>query len=976
MKFRNMTNASEELSPAELPRPGEQGAVYLVDISGYVFRAFYALPPLTSSKGEPTGAIYGVTSMLLKLVRERQPHMLAVVMDSPGKSFRHEAYDQYKATRPAHPPDLAKQMGHVREVADAYAIPCYAQPGVEADDLIATLTKAARARGHRVVIVSADKDLLQLVGDGVWMLDTMRDKAFGPLETHEKMGVRPDQVRDFLALTGDSSDNIPGVPSVGPKTAVELLREHQTLEGIYERVEDIKKKALKQKLIDHRDLAFISQRLVSLKDDLSIEFDEKALAYGGWNDRTLRSFYTEFGFTRLIDLLDATGAPTNKMPSAKGAAKAPVVKANAQTSLFSDQASTPAAASEPTPAEALEISLPSSAVADTQQAPSVLPPRIEARTELITDAQLLPEVLATLRKAQPIALFCAVENEEPVAGALIGLALANSEGHGFYLPTGHAYLGCPDQLAVSDVVNTLGPLLADPSVAKVSSNVKRDVIALSRIGVTLAGTPFDTMMASYLLDPDLRGHGVAEIILRRENRILHTYESACGKGKSARPLGELRFEEVIAYAHDNTAEVLHAALALEQELEEAKLARLLSELETKLSYVLADMEQAGIRCDPDKLRVLSLQVDKELATLEKKCFELAGQEFNVSSPRQLETILFDQLALPVVERTKTARSTNHDVLEELAILHPLPAAILEHRSLAKLKGTYLDALPREINPRTGRIHTRFDQAVAATGRLSSNDPNLQNIPIRTEVGRAIRDAFVAREGCLIFAADYSQIELRVLAHLSRDEALLEAFGEAADVHARTAQALFNVEPEGVTRAMRAAAKTVNFAVIYGQTQFALARNLRISRGEAQQHIKSFFARYHGVRRYLDALVQEARETGYVRTIMGRRRVISDIRAKNHAVRSGAERIAQNTPIQGSAADILKTAMVRTAQALKEHRLEARMLLTVHDELVFEANESEREKLEHVVREAMEGAVKLDVPLVVGAGWGPSWGAAH
>jgi DNA polymerase-1 len=972
-----MTNASEELSPAVLPQPGERGALYLVDISGYVFRAFYALPPLTSPKGEPTGALYGVTSMLLKLVRERQPHMLAVVMDSPGRSFRHEVYGQYKANRPAAPPDLAKQMARVREVADAYAIPCYAQPGIEADDLIATLARAARSRGHQVVIVSADKDLLQLVGDGVCMLDTMRDKAFGPLETHEKMGVVPAQIRDFLALTGDSSDNVPGVPSVGPKTAVELLREHRSLEGVYENIETIKKKALKQKLIDHRELALLSRQLVTLKDDLSVDFDEQALAYGGWNDTALREFYTQFGFTRLIDQLSANVAPGTLKASTQSAAKA--AAASARASVSTAQRSLPLGDSVPANEElgAALAPAPSPSAAAAPAAPAIpLPPRIETRTELVTDVRLLPEVVATLRNAPPMAVFCAVEREEPVAGALIGIALANAAGHGFYLPVGHAYLGCPAQLAASDVAAALRPLLADPDLPKVSSNVKRDAIALAQLGLTITGTPFDTMLASYLLNPDLRGHGIAEITLRRENRTLHTYESAVGKGKNARALGELRFEEVVAYAHDNTAEVLHAASSLQRELEEAQLTKLLFELETKLSYVLADMEQAGIRCDPDKLRALSHQVDKELVTLEKKCFELAGQEFNVNSPRQLETILFDQLALPVVERTKTARSTNHDVLEELAILHPLPASILEHRSLAKLKGTYLDALPREINPRTGRIHTRFDQAVAATGRISSNDPNLQNIPIRTEVGRAIRDAFVAREGCAIFAADYSQIELRVLAHLSRDEALLEAFGESADVHVRTAQALFGVEPEGVTRAMRAAAKTVNFAVIYGQTQFALARNLRISRGEAQQHIKAFFARYHGVRRYLDALVQEARDTGYVRTIMGRRRLVSDILAKNHAVRSGAERIAQNTPIQGSAADILKTAMVRVADALKAQKLESRMLLTVHDELVFEAPEAERSSLEKLVREAMEGAVKLDVPLEVGLGWGASWGAAH
>jgi DNA polymerase I len=486
----------------------------------------------------------------------------------------------------------------------------------------------------------------------------------------------------------------------------------------------------------------------------------------------------------------------------------------------------------------------------------------------------------------------------------------------------------------------------------------------------------DSMLASYLLDPDLRGHDMAEIILRRENRELARYETVSGKGKLEHALAECRFEDALPYLSAQTSELLRIADRLAAELAAAELDRVLREIELPLAIVLAEVERTGVRCDVDKLRALSRQVDKDLIGLERKCFELAGREFNVNSPRQLEVILFDELMLPVIERTKTGRSTNADVLEELAIMHPLPAAILEQRSLAKLKGTYLDALPRQVNPRTGRIHTKFEQAVAATGRLSSNDPNLQNLPIRTEIGRAIRDAFVADEGFTILAADYSQIELRVLAHLSGDEALTSAFAENADVHVRTAQALFGVDASAVTREMRAAAKTVNFAVIYGQTQFALARNLRIPRGEASRYIKAFFERYHGVRSYLDRLVIEARDTGAVRTLFGRRRLVRDINAKNHAVRSGAERIAQNTPIQGSAADIMKRAMVRTAAAITQHQLKTRMLLTVHDELVFEVPHAERAHVEAIIREAMEGAATLNVPLVVDTGWGESWGQAH
>jgi DNA polymerase-1 len=929
------------------PAPGQPGVLYMIDISGYVFRAFYALPPLTSTKGEATGALYGVTSMILKLVREKKPHMLAVVCDSGRSSFRREIFPEYKANRPTAPDDLKVQMARVQEVGEAYAIPNYCLEGIEADDLIASLTREARKRGHQVVIVSADKDLLQLVGDGVWMLDTMRDKVFGPAETEEKMGVSPAQVRDYLALTGDSSDNIPGVPSVGPKTASELLRQFGTLDGIYAHLDEVKKKALKAKLEEHRDKAYLSQQLVTLKDDIAVPFDEAALVYGGYDDAKLRAFLKELQFTRLLDQLG---------PDPAGG-----------------DAATESAPAAPKPKSGMSAPPPPALAALTER--KLRAPYEPRALRVITDGAKLVSVAKGLRAAGRFALFCATEGDEPVAGALVGLALA-SASEAVYIPVGHRYLGCPEQLGAADLHAALGEVMADATVPKVSTSAKRDAIALGHLGITLAGVEHDTMLASYLLDPDLRGHGLTEIALRQANQELPSHATVVGKGKTQKLLSELLFEEVLPWASAEATLAEEVSRELTAELEQAKMSALLRDLELPLASVLASMERGGVRVDPDKLRELSLQVDKDLAAYERKVYELAGKEFNVGSPRQLETILFDELKLPVIEKTKTARSTNADVLEELAVIHPLPAAILEHRSLAKLKGTYLDALPREINPRTGRIHTKFEQAVAATGRLSSNDPNLQNIPIRTEIGRAIREAFVAEPGFRIFAADYSQIELRVLAHLSGDEALTSAFANADDVHVLTAQALFGVDAAHVTREHRAAAKTVNFAVIYGQTQFALARNLRISRGEAASHIKAFFGRYHGVRRYLDRLVQEARETGAVRTLFGRRRLVRDILAKNHSVRAGAERIAANTPIQGTAADIMKTAMVRVHAALASRQMKSRMVLTVHDELVFEAHESEESVLENLVREEMEGAAQLAVPLVVGSGWGRTWGEAH
>lgn len=936
-----MTPKTQAESGAILPEPGAQRVLYLVDISGYIFRAFYALPPLTTQRGEPTGALYGVTSMLLKLVRERRPHLLAVVMDGKGPSFRKDLYSEYKANRPSAPDDLKVQMGKVREVADAYAIPCYEESGAEADDLIASLTKQARTHGYQVVIVSADKDLLQLVGDGVWMLDTMKQKAFGPEETAEKLGVPPSQVRDYLALVGDSSDNVPGVPSVGPKTASELLKQYGSLDGIYENLGELKKKALKAKLEEHKDLAYLSRDLVTLKEDHALEIDEQKLAYGGWDPEALSRFLKHNEFTRLVEQVEGSkGGSTPKSSSsdlAHGSADAVVMSASVPAAL------SPA----PTPV-ALRI---------------------------ITEPAELTAVARDIEAAGACSVFAATEGDEAVAGALVGVALSYAETEGVYVPLGHAYLGCPTQIAASDFKAALGPVLESAQVAKDSSNAKRDTLALAHLGIALDGVRFDCMLASYLLDADQRGHGVQSIFLRKFNQELPSYETTVGKGKARRTLSEMSAEEVLTWA---SAEVTLAQVSelLRTELVAADLLPVLTELELPLTKVLADMEAHGVLCDLTRLRELSRKVDKDLLAFEKKCYEIVGKEFNVNSPRQLETILFDDLKLPVVEKTKTGRSTNADVLEELAAMHPLPAAILDHRSLAKLKGTYLDALPREISPRTGRIHTKFEQAVAATGRLSSNDPNLQNIPIRTEIGRSIRTAFVASPGSRIFAADYSQIELRVLAHLSKDQALVEAFASDDDVHVLTALALFGGERAEITRDQRAAAKTVNFAVIYGQTQFALARNLRIPRGEAQRYIKTFFERYAGVRRYLDTLVEEARATGAVRTLMGRRRLVRDIAAKNHAVRSGAERIAQNTPIQGSAADIMKTAMVRVHAALQRAGMRSRMVLTVHDELVFEAVPGEHEALEALVREAMEGAASLDVPLVVGTGWGDSWGEAH
>ncbi len=894
--------------PEALPKKGDPKTIYVIDISSYVFRAYHALPPLSNSKGEPTHAVAGVASMLLKLLREREPHGVIVAMDSKGKSFRKELYPDYKANRPPAPPDLEQQMIRVREIAEAWGMAPLEAPGFEADDIIATLVTQARAQGLRVVIVSADKDLLQLVGPDVVMYDTMRDKVFGADEAREKLGVEPAQVRDLLALMGDSSDNVPGVPSVGQKTAAKLLADYGSLDGIYENLEDITRKALKAKLGEHRDKALTSRELVTLRHDVPIETDAVTRRYSGGNTAELRTLFSELELTRLLAQLDPA-------------------------------------------------------------------PAIEGHYETITTAEGLARIAATIREIGSYAMYSVMDIDDPIRAELVGVALSWVEGVSAYIPLGHRYIGAPDQLSMDDATGVLGPLLENSLIPK-RTLAKREAVFWARRGVTLRGVRFDPSLASYLLDPGRHAHRLEDLARQELDGELSEADAVRGKGKKALNWDEVEVNAVAQYANERADYTFRLSELLTPRMHEGEFERLFFEVELPLAGVLATMELTGIRVDTALLEKLSRVADTELQSLHARCTELAGHDFNVSSPRQLETILFDELQLPVVKKTKTARSTDQGVLEDLSLLHPLPQAILEYRSVSKLKSTYLDALPREVNPETGRIHTRYNQLVAATGRLSSSDPNLQNIPIRTEMGRKVRDAFVPQEGWSMLSADYSQIELRVLAHLSRDPALVDAFSRGDDVHVQTACALFGVKPEEVTKKMRGEAKTVNFAVIYGQTQFALARNLKIERTEAQRYIDAFFDQYAGVKSFLDEVVEQARANGLVTTLLGRRRSLPDIRSKNHNLRAAAERIARNTPIQGSAADIMKVAMVQIQREIETRRLNSRMVLTVHDELVFEAPGDERKDLERLVLDHMQNAVPLSVPLPVEAGWGANWGAAH
>jgi DNA polymerase-1 len=898
----------------KLPNKGDPDTIYVIDISSYVFRAYHALPPLSSSKGEPTHAVAGVGGMLLKLLRECEPHGLIVAMDSSQRSFRKELFEAYKANRPPAPPDLQQQMVRVREVVEAWGMAPIEAPGFEADDIIATLVAQAREKGLRVVIVSADKDLLQLVGPDVVMYDTMRDKVFGAEETREKLGVEPGQVRDLLALMGDSSDNVPGVPSVGQKTAAKLLADYGSFEGIYENLESITRKALKAKLTEHREDALASRELVTLRTDVPIDPDAVTRSYAGGNTGALRAILSELELTRLLAQL----GPASNAESA---------------------------------------------------------PRIEGHYETITSAEGLARVVRAVRETGRFALYTVMDIDDPIRAELVGVGVSWLEGVSAYIPLGHRYIGAPDHLTWDDAGPVLTPLLENSLIPKLTL-AKRETVFWARRGVTLRGVRFDPSIASYLLDPSRHAHRLEDVARHELDGDLSEDQAVRGKGKKALTWDEVEVEVVAPYANERADFTFRLSELLTPRMHEGEFERLFYDIELPLAGVLATMELTGIRVDTAPLDQLSKEASAELERLHAVCTELAGHEFNVSSPRQLETILFDELDLPVVKKTKTARSTDHAVLEELALLHPLPQAILEHRSLSKLKNTYLDALPREIDPDTGRIHTRYNQLVAATGRLSSSDPNLQNIPIRTEMGRRVRDAFVPETGWSMLAADYSQIELRVLAHLSRDPALVDAFSRGDDVHVQTACALFGVQPEEVTKRMRGQAKTVNFAVIYGQTQFALARNLKIERSEAKRYIDAFFDQHAGVKAFLDDVVEQARANGLVTTLLGRRRSLADIRSTNHNLRAGAERIARNTPIQGTAADIMKVAMVRIQQDLEKQHLRSRMVLTVHDELVFESPPDEHEALQTLVVDGMQNAVPLSVPLPVDIGWGPNWGAAH
>ncbi|MBI5494205.1 MAG: DNA polymerase I [Deltaproteobacteria bacterium] len=926
--------------------------LFLVDGTGYVFRAYHAIKPMRNAAGTPINAVLGFTRMLIKLVREHHPARMAVVFDAGGPTFRKEIYADYKATRQAQPEDLRPQLPLCQDAVDALGLRRIQVAGVEADDVLATLVRQEGAAGGQVVIVTGDKDLMQLVGPHVKVLRynarTELEEFLDEEGVKAYFGVGPAQVLEVLALMGDTSDNVPGVDGIGEKTAAELIAMHGSVEGVLAAAPLMKPGKRRDTLLAQADRARLSRQLCALRADVPLPEGSTELAFRGFDVPTARAFFSKLGFKAL--LADAMFAAP---------ADAPAPPPDAQGNLFAPTA--PAPAPPPPP--------PAAPVAPDLLALGLLD---GAHHRTVADLAGLPAVLEQCQRAGRLALHAVHSEDDVMRARLLGVALAWAPGHAAFLPIhdGTRLLG--GGLPLGEVRGRLGALLQQSQV--VGHDVKAHVKLLCQHGLPEFEAAGDSMLASYVLAvSDV--HDLANVVQRHLHANLAPLPPG-PRGRSQAALEDLSPEALARHACERADAALRATAALEQQLSAEGLRALYTDLELPLSGVLARMEMAGVLVRADVLRSLQQELSAEALRLETVCHQLAGAPFNLASPKQLAEVLFTKLGLPVQRKTKTGPSTDMDVLEQLSALHPLPANVLEHRQLTKLVGTYLDALPALIHPRTGRIHTTYHQAVAATGRLSSQDPNLQNIPVRDERGRRIRSAFVAPPGQRLLSADYSQIELRILAHVSGDPVLAEAFARGEDVHARTASEVLGIPLADVTRDQRRAAKTINFGLLYGMSAFGLSQALRISRAEAKDYLEKYFSRLGAIRVWQEQTLADARRTGEVRTLMGRRRRLPDINERNANVRQGAERMATNTPIQGTAADIIKTAMVRLDRALRDARLPARMILQVHDELVLEADAACTPELTALVRRTMEGAAGLETRMVVDVGEGADWGAAH
>ncbi|MCD7099884.1 DNA polymerase I [Stenotrophomonas sp. MMGLT7] len=916
----------------------------LIDGSSYLYRAFHALPPLTNAQGEPTGALFGVVNMLRATLKER-PEYVAFVVDAPGKTFRDDLYPAYKANRPPMPDELRSQVEPMCEIVHALGITILRVPGVEADDVIGTLALAGVAEALEVTISTGDKDFAQLVRPGVRLVNTMSGSHTDSDEAvMAKFGVRADQIVDYLALMGDAIDNVPGVEKCGPKTAAKWLAEYGSLDAVIANAESIKGK-IGENLRAALPRLPLNRELVTIKTDVRLEGGPRTLALRERDADALRQLYGRYGFTQALKELDGAAVPENvseAAPSLRG------------TAAGYAKAATEAAAD--------------------------LDPALAARGEYeaVTTPQRLQAWLEALRAAGRFAFDTETDSLDPMRARLIGMSFAAEPGKAAYVPLGHDYPGAPAQLDLAEALAMVRPLLEDAAVAKVGQHGKYDLHVLRRHGIELRGYRDDTMLESFVLNSTASRHDMDSLARRYLGYDTVKYEDVAGKGAKKIPFSQVAIDDATGYAAED-ADVtlrLHAALAPQLAAEPA-LERVYREIEMPLVAVLARVEANGVHIDGDELRRQSADLSRRMLAAQQKATELAGRSFNLDSPKQLQAVLFDELKLPALLKTpKGQPSTNEEALEAIADQHELPRTILEYRGLAKLRSTYTDKLPEMVNPDTGRLHTSYHQSGAATGRLSSSDPNLQNIPIRSEDGRRIRRAFVAPPGRVLLACDYSQIELRIMAHLSEDAGLLRAFAAGADIHRATAAEVFGRPLEEVTTNERRAAKAINFGLMYGMSAFGLARNLGIDRGQAQDYVALYFSRYPGVRDFMERMRSQARERGYVETLFGRRLYLNDIDARNQGLRAGAERAAINAPMQGTAADIIKRAMVSVDQWLADHRERALMILQVHDELVFEADADFIDTLRGEVVQRMAGAAQLKVPLVVDAGIGGNWDQAH
>ncbi|MCE7566400.1 DNA polymerase I [Aliivibrio fischeri] len=922
----------------------------LVDGSSYLFRAYHAAPNFTNGDGQPTGAVYGVINMLRSLLKQFETDRIAVIFDAKGKTFRNDLYPEYKANRPPMPDDLRCQIEPLHKLIKAMGLPLVSIPGVEADDVIGTLATQASKAGIPVLISTGDKDMAQLVDENVTLINTMTNVIMDPEGVVEKFGIGPELIIDYLALMGDKVDNIPGVPGVGDKTAKALLQGIGGLDALYEHLDDIAplgfrgSKTMAKKLIDNKEGAYLSYELATIKLDVELDKTPEEFVKQEPNVDELIQMFGQMNFKRwLTEMLDGSDG---KIVSHE-------TSSNSVSTLSKQD--------------------------DAEEELIVAAQVDRSKYETILTKEAFSVWLDKLNNADVAAFDTETDSLDYMVANLIGLSFAVEEGEAAYVPVAHDYLDAPEQLARDWVLEQLKPYLEDDNKAKVGQNLKYDASVLVRYDIEMKGIKFDTMLESYVYNSVAGKHNMDSLALRYLQHNTISFEEIAGKGKKQLTFNQIALEQAAPYAAEDADITLRLHHVLNAKLEaDEKLKSVFTDIELPLVSVLSRMERKGVYIDDMLLSAQSVEIGQRLDELEKAAFEVAGEEFNMNSPKQLQTILFEKMELPVIKKTPSgAASTNEEVLQELALDYPLPKLILEYRGLAKLKSTYTDKLPKMINPSTGRVHTSYHQAVTATGRLSSTDPNLQNIPIRNEEGRRIRQAFVAPHGWKILAVDYSQIELRIMAHLSQDKALLAAFSAGKDIHAATAAEVKGVSIEEVTSEDRRRAKAINFGLIYGMSAFGLAKQIGIPRGEAQDYMNVYFERYPGVMQYMEETRLLATEQGYVETLYGRRLHLPEINARNGMRRKAAERAAINAPMQGTAADIIKKAMILVDEWVEaEGKDRVNLLMQVHDELVFEVKEDALDEVTTKVRELMEQAVQLDVPLVAEAGFGNNWDEAH